>query len=198
MPLYDSTLDAIASSPTDRPVTVVLRHSVRYPILDDDSVYSATLTPEGVRLAEEMGEKLVELRPIRHIVTNFVERCRQTAEAIARGAKFQGVVGQNLKISHPFIEPVWDALPMNWPDHEPPAQLTALLNLVTAGEQQPGVIDLYITHDTIVGALAGYLMGEKITSETWPNYLEGMLIWRDGNKLYARWRGQTREFTGLL
>jgi broad specificity phosphatase PhoE len=198
MHIYDTTLAAIASAPVDRPVAVIMRHSVRYPILDDESVYTAALTPEGIRLAEELGEKLVKMRPIRKIVTNFVGRCQQTADAIARGAGFTGNVARNLRISHPFIEPAWDALPIAWPEDAPPVQVRALLSLVTGGEHQPGVVDVYVTHDTIVGALAGYLMGEKFDSSNWPNYLEGVLLWRDGARLFAHWRGQTREFHGLL
>lgn len=198
MPIYDPTLAAISAAPSDRPVAVIMRHSVRYPILDDESVYTAALTPEGVRLAEELGEKIAKMRPIRQIVTNFVGRCQQTAEAIARGAGYTGQVTQNLRISHPFIEPAWEALPIAWPKDAPPVQVTALLTLVTNGGHQPGVIDVYVTHDTIVGALAGYLMGEEFDSSNWPNYLEGVLLWRDGAHLFAHWRGQTREFLGLL
>lgn len=198
MPIYDPTLTAISAAPKNRPLAVILRHSVRFPILDDESVYTASLTPEGIRLAEELGEKLVEVRPIRQIVTNFVGRCQETAAAIARGADYKGEVTQNLHISHPFIEPAWDALPIAWPEDAPPVQVLALLSLVTAGEQQPGVIDLYVTHDTIVGTLAGYPMGIEFDSSNWPNYLEGVLLWRDGTRLFAHWRGETREFSGLL
>lgn len=196
--IYESTLNAIAKAPKDRPVAVIMRHSVRYPILDEASVYTTILTPEGIRLAEEFGEKVAELRPIRKIVTNFVERCQQTADAIKSGAKHKKEVTQNLRLSHSFIEPVWDALPITWPDDVLPGRLLAVLDLAISDEHEPGVIDIFVTHDTIVGAVVGYLMGKKFNSTNWPDFLEGVLLWRDGSKLYAHWRGETREFSNLL
>jgi len=57
---------------------------------------------------------------------------------------------------------------------------------------------VFVTHDTIVGTVVGYLMGQQFNTANWPNYLEGVLIWREGAKVVAHWRGETREFANIL
>lgn len=185
-------------APNDRRVALIMRHSVRYPIVDEDSVYSAALTPEGVRLAEEMGARLAAIRPVQWVTTNFIGRCVDTAKAISRGAEYVSGVTQDKRLSHPFIEPAWDALPMAWPKDPVPTQIKEILAMVFSTPDIPGAVDVYVTHDTIVGVVAGYLMDEDFDPSNWPEYLEGIVLWQDEDELCALWRGKVRRFGGII
>ncbi len=185
-------------APDDRRVALILRHSVRYPIVDEESVITAGLTPEGVRLAEELGARLAEIRPVQWIITNYINRCIDTAKAISRGAEFVSGLVQDHRLSHPFIGPVWDALPIAWPKDPMPHQVREVLEMVFSTEDVPGALDVYVTHDTIVGVMAGYFMDEDFDPSNWPEYLEGILLWQDQDELCAMWRGKVRRFAGVI
>ncbi len=196
--IYETTLNAVRMAPNDRRVVVIMRHSVRYPIVDEASVFTAALTPEGVRLAEEMGERLAAIRRMRRLMTNFIGRCVDTAGAIGRGAGYVDDVLQDKRLSHPFIEPAWDALPIAWPNDPVPEPLAEILKMVFSTPEEPGALDVYVTHDTIVGVVAGYLMDEDFDPSNWPDYLEGILLWQDQDELCALWRGKVRRFRGIV
>lgn len=198
MAIFEPTLTAVLHSPADRRVALVIRHSVRYPIIDEESILTAELTPEGVMLAEDLGSQLVTVRNVRHIVTNYIKRCIDTAEALRRGTGQHKVIEHDHRLSHPFIGPVWDALPINWPQDPLPSRIVEVLELAFSYSDLPGAVDVFVTHDTIVGVLAGYLMNEEFNDQNWPNYLEGILLWRDQDELCASWRGRIKRFSGIL
>lgn len=199
MPIFDITLDNLRSSPGDRRIALIMRHSVRYPIVDEASIFTAGLTPEGVLLAEQLGVELAGVRQVRRIVTNYIGRCVDTAAAIARGVGHDDGVLKDQRLSHPFIEPAWSALPIAWPNDPPPQQLMDVLEMVLSTPNEAGTVDVYVTHDTIVGVVAGYLMDEVfVFPENWPQYLEGIALWQEQDELCVLWRGKFKRFKGLL
>jgi hypothetical protein len=60
--------------------------------------------------------------------------------------------------------------------------------------QQPPVLDVLVTHDTIIGAVAGALLHAPITGPDWPGYLEGLLFWWSDGQVRVRWRGVEHIF----
>jgi len=185
-----ASLAALAALPQDRPVSLLIRHSQRVEILDSANVYNAGLTPEGISAAVDFGFRLAQNRTLRRIVSSPVSRCVDTAVAIARGADWNLLVRIDDRISHPFIRPVWQSLPfIHYPDSPIPPELAALLRLLSAEPGSAGVIDVFVTHDTVVGSLAGYATGLPVNNGSTPNYLEGVFVWEEGQAFKILWRG---------
>jgi hypothetical protein len=196
-------LDAV---PRDRAIRLVMRHSVRFPIVNPADTYRVTLTEEGVRLAEELGGLLGErFRPGR-LRSSPVGRCRATAEAIARGAGWPVNVRADRRLSHPFIEPAWNLVENGGLNGMLPERLRITLEWVM-GLPEPlhqatlplfpdlPALDVLATHDTIVAVVAASLLHAPVLGPDWPGYLEGVLLWRAEDLIHARWRGIEGCFT---
>jgi hypothetical protein len=193
MALYDATLAQLGQLPPACRAGVVLRHSERQPILRPEDTFTAMLTQNGVRQSEEFGRALAEIRQPGRIYSSPMERCRDTAVGITRGAGWLLPVAVEHRLSHPFIAPAWNALPILWQKDPMPAQVAALLDLVLDREEAPGVVDIFCTHDTIVVALAGYFLGCAFAYPGyWPDFLEGVFVWRQDGAVHLRWRDLER------
>jgi broad specificity phosphatase PhoE len=86
-----SLLRNLDGVPVDAPVCLLLRHSARDRIAPGETGNELPLTPEGVRLAEELGRALGSR--IAGLRASPVERCVQTAECLARGTGGAGKMG---------------------------------------------------------------------------------------------------------
>ena len=191
--MYEAPLALIGELPATCGGVFVLRHSARYPIETEEDVYGAGLTPEGVQQAERLGAELQPMRRPGRLLSSPVTRCLDTAAAIARGAGWDKAVQADYRLSHPFIEPAWNALPLAWGKDPLPVAIGRLLDLIVAGERAPGTLDLLVTHDTIVSTLAEYFTGVHFEfPEVWPDFLEGVLFWQNDGELHVRWREQER------
>ncbi|MDO8970642.1 MAG: histidine phosphatase family protein [Saprospiraceae bacterium] len=172
---------------------LILRHSARYPILKDEEVFTVGLTQAGVEQAEALGRHLTKIRQPGRIFSSPIGRCLDTASAIARGARWSQTVNPDYHLSHPYIAPVWSALPICWEEDPVPGQVAELINLVLEGDDTPGVLDIFVTHDTIVASIAGYFMGVGFHYPAyWPEFLEGVLVWRNDTGVHFRWRDDER------
>jgi broad specificity phosphatase PhoE len=198
--LYSSTLNNLALSPIDRPVSLLLRHSTRFPIESEADVFNAKLTPEGVDTAEEFGYVLSQLYNPGRIMTSPVERCVDTAKAMMRGAFWRKPVEPDERLSYPKMEKAWqEYLAKPEPSLELPETVVMLLNLMLDHKSsQPGILNIFITHDSVLGCILAYLMNIEIEVATWPDYLEGMALWKDGNSIYSLWRGEKTDISRLL
>ena len=189
MQIYQPALKMLRGLSDETHAALVIRHSTRFPILSDEDVYSAGLTEEGLTQAQRFGEALSALRKPGRLLSSPVGRCLDTAQAIARGANWDLPVQSDYRLSHPFIERVWSGPAVQWKKDPLPDPVHAILDLVVQGDERDGGLDLFITHDTVVAALAGYFTGMRFQyPEYWPNYLEGILIWRCANRVYLKWR----------
>lgn len=193
-------VEALSLAPRDRAVTMILRHSIRYPILDGEDVYQARLTPEGEALAEEFGRYLKTLRRPGRLMSTPVNRCMETAARIARGAGWPDAVTPEERISYPFIEDAWLRHTELLAQGSMPAQvLSAVCLAVDAPDDEAGRIDLLVTHDTNLVFLTRFLLGARYDQPgSWPNFLEGLLIWRDGAEIRAAWRGAMHSLSMVL
>jgi hypothetical protein len=180
--------------PRDRPVALLMRHSARFPITDPAETYLVTLTEEGVQLAEELGIIIGREFQGGRLVSSPVGRCIATAEAIARGAGWNGLVVEDERLSHPHIEPAWDQLNRGEVNGVLPRPVLAALELVFDQPQSQPLLDILVTHDTIVGTFAGCLLKAPVLKEHWPGFLEGLFLWRDQDQVRVRWRGQEATF----
>jgi hypothetical protein len=195
-----SLLDDLASYQRDNPdgrsprVFLLMRHSVRFPILTPADTYVVGLTEEGVRLAEELGGRLGKHFLPGRLRSAPVGRCRATAQAIARGAGWTGKVRADRRLSHPHIEPAWELVAQKMVNGVLPAQVQETLRWITGApelaflEEHPR-LDVLVTHDTVLGAVVGSLLHAPVLGPAWPGYLEGLLLWREEDEIHARWRG---------
>lgn len=220
LPLLYDIEQVLRDGPSGPPtrVALLLRHSERFPIVTPADTYLVGLTGEGVRLAEELGGLLGNRFAPGRLRSSPVSRCRATAEAIARGAGWASKVRADHHLSHPFIEPAWDLVERvqsgrsNDYNSALPAPLPQLLSWITGAKRSAGapqnarqaylplldehpVLDVLVTHDTTVIAVAGGLLHAPVLGPDWPGYLEGLLFWWEENQLCVRWRGVQSVFS---
>jgi len=193
MQLFEPVFEQVAGLSIAHRAGLILRHSARFPILKEEEVFTVGLTREGVKQAEFLGRSLRQIRQPGRIFSSPVGRCLDTASAIARGAGWAQTVCPDYHLSHPYIAPVWNALPIRWEADPVPGQIVELINLVLEGDDTPGVLDIFATHDTIVASIAGYFIGVEFHYPAyWPEFLEGVLVWRDEAGVHFRWREDER------
>ena len=202
-----STLRWLDAAPADRPVAVLIRHSVRDALSPGDVGYSAPITEVGVRLAEDLGATIGPR--LRSLHTSPLVRCVQTAEALARGAgvvlgvqpdRLLGDHGVFVHDNHLAWDEGWarlghegvmahlvrdrDPLPgMGAP--EPAARF--LVHHMLAASSAPGV-HVFCTHDSLVTATAARMLRQPLGVDAWPWFLEAAVFWREGERVEARYR----------
>jgi len=186
-------LSALALIPPEQHISLFMRHSIRYPINDPAETYVVGLTPEGVNLAQEFGKWLSKLRRPERIVTSPVGRCIDTGVAIGRGAGWRGDVLIEDRLGFPFIQPSWDQLLAGGPNGGIPKEAWQTLNMLLEDTNMPGGVNIYITHDCNVAYLAKTLVGDLVNEANWPNFLEGLVIWRANNQVRIIWREKIYE-----
>lgn len=54
-------------------------------------------------------------------------------------------------------------------------------------------IHLFVTHDIILSLVLGYLFPDLSLETAWPNYLEGLLFWKERDRLFFRYRDMEKE-----
>lgn len=63
-----------------------------------------------------------------------------------------------------------------------------LIELVADGLRCSGRLNVFVTHDSILAVLVAWVLGSLIEQVGWPDYLDGLLIWRSGEGLNITWR----------
>ncbi|HEY3447839.1 MAG TPA: histidine phosphatase family protein [Myxococcales bacterium] len=195
----EGTLRALESAPTDRPVMLLMRHSVRPPLPPGSAGDSVPLTEVGVALAEDLGRRIGErLASVRH---SPVLRCAQTAEALSRGAgkPFERQPDRLLGhpgalVAHPKLawEETWTKLPyeelMNAVVdgkalrgfNSARRAAGRILEHMTHAAASPGV-HVFVTHDSVLLAVAASLLGHPLRRLEWPWYLDTLAVWASGS-----------------
>ena len=167
------------------------------------------LTQRGIKSAERLGELISERLPGR-IVSSPIQRCIATAQAISRGAGWSAEVATDSRLGKhgPFVsEPeVSGRLFMEigiseivrrqlLDDQAPPGMrdtsegVRILLDFTSQGLGCGGWVNIYVTHDAILAALVGWLFRLPVYQEGWPDFLDGVLLWRRAGRLHCAWRG---------
>jgi broad specificity phosphatase PhoE len=171
------------------------------------------LTARGVADAEALGQKLAGVSRLA-LWSSPVERCRQTAEAVARGADIMADrVEAHTHLGNPgiYFDPTSrppDLLRTDFhafadayldtgvaegmrPVPEASEELLAFL------EQKMADADctVFVTHDFFAAALMSYLGLKAPHRDDWCGYLEGVCILKDcgGRARFRRILGQTEE-----
>lgn len=198
MTIPRSLLSDLKRVPDDRPAVVLLRHAARFPITDPYEHSMVGLTEEGERDAEVLGVLLKARFKQGRLLSSPVERCINTAAAIARGAAWPVSVQVDDRLSHPFIAPGWLLVERGKLVNSIPFQVQVVLSLMLqAGENLPR-LDVFVTHDTVVGAVAGGILRAPVFGQNWPGFLEGVCAWREADRVILCWRGIEAAFNESL
>lgn len=197
----------LARAPLDRPVVLLLRHSVRDHLPPGDAGYALPITDVGRRLGLELGAMLGNR--LRALHASPLVRCVQTAEALRDGARGEVAIVQDRLLGDPGVFVVDGRRAMaHWADrgHE-----AVMAHLVSANEALPGMarpdeaarflvhhmlaasgdepgVHVFVTHDSLVTATAARLLEQPLGQESWPWYLEGVFFWQTADALQVAYR----------
>ena len=204
-----SIAERLSTVPHGVDVALVVRHAEREAIPTGEFGVDVPLTARGVAAAEALG-RVSSVREEATVVSSPVTRCVQTAEAILRGGGWSGAVTLDRRLGDPgpfVVDPeVSGALFLKLPipelvrrqlsDSCPPAGMRSasegvkiILGLVAGDLQWQGRLNVYVTHDTILAVLLARLFRLPIDDIDWPQFLDGLFLWRSGGQLNLSWRG---------
>lgn len=204
-----SILERLATVPEGVDVSLVIRHAEREEIPAGTFGHDVNLTAEGTRAAEQLGAALSGDWAL-SLLSSPVPRCVQTAQALLRGAGSSGMVRTDSRLGGPgafIVDPetagplflelpipeiarrqLRDATPL--PGMRPTSEgVEMLLDLVTSPLGSEGKIHVFVTHDIILSVFVAALYGKDVDEIGWPDFLEGLIVWRSGDRLQLSWRG---------
>ncbi|MEZ4364086.1 MAG: histidine phosphatase family protein [Kofleriaceae bacterium] len=211
-----STLAWLEQVPRDRPVAMLVRHSVRGHLAPGDVGYTVPITEVGHQLAHELGTKLQGR--LQTVYASPLLRTMQTGRRLAEGAARAPEVVPDRMLGDPGVFVVdgraggtWQAL-----GHE-----EVMRRLVHGDEVLPGCADAdaaaralaqhmlalssgapgvhaFVTHDSLVTATAARLLGEALTKDDWPWYLEAAFFWEQADGVHVAYRDRHRVLPSPL
>ena len=73
-----------------------------------------------------------------------------------------------------------------------------LLNEILMDLKNIEGIGLYVSHDVIIVPFISYLTGDISIAKKWINYLDGVYLWLDKDKLFLMWGGKKYDISSHL
>lgn len=213
-----SVLHHLERIPTDQPVVLLLRHSVRDYLPPGDAGYVLPITGIGRQLAVELGEKLRGRLKTLH--ASPLLRCVQTADALQQGAGTSHAIVEDRLLGDPGVFVIDDR--RAWPNWQQRGHEGVMEHLVSSAHALPGMarpdeaarflvhhmlavaggtagIHVFVTHDSLVTATAARLLGQPLGTGDWPWYLEGAFFWQGTEGVHTRYReNKAKRDPGLL
>jgi len=187
---------------------LLMRHSVRYPMVAGQFGTQIELTPTGIERANDLGRTWGSR--IQKVSSSSSYRCVKTGEQIILGAGLNATTLHNPPLGEPgafinhsekAIETMKDYGPMELVNallqgdslsgHVDVSEGTRIILQSFFSDNPPkGTIRIEVTHDTILAAMIYHLLGLTFISEKdWPRMLEGALLWQEEEKICWKWRG---------
>lgn len=193
--------------PTEKPIIGLLRHAERPAIPAGEWGTDLGLTSEGELSCQLLANKL---KPhLTEVYSSPLKRCTQTAAILASLAKHSAVTTSQLLgdpgvfISNPaltenyFLQYSADSIAKHLLDENinppgfccsTPEAVLQLIDFMLNAATRPG-ITLFVTHDSILSIVLGYLFEDISLDTLWPDYLEGLFLWRSDELLHFTYRG---------
>ena len=182
---------------------LIIRHSIREPIIDAKDSYRQKLTTEGILLANKLGSVLALHSDSFIFFHSPVPRCEQTALAINEGIlsnKKQVLSINPMENLAGFFYRNWEycAELMNkqeftskWFDNEIPQEsiipisetAKIMLNSILLNNYE-NITKIFITHDFNIFCLKS-LFRKLYEEVTIPNYLEGIVLTENVNDFWV-------------
>ena len=187
---------------------LLMRHSVRYPMVAGQFGTQIELTPTGIERANDLGRTWGGR--IQKVSSSSSYRCVKTGEQIILGAGLNATTLHNPPLGEPgafinhsekAIETMKDYGPMELVNallqgdslsgHVDVSEGTRIILQSFFSDNPPkGTIRIEVTHDTILAAMIYHLLGlTSISEKDWPRMLEGTLLWKEEEKICWKWRG---------
>ncbi len=190
---------------TFEPVTLMVRHAERFEITRYSKPLHALLTEQGKADAVEYGKAAAALSPLT-IYHSPVERCRQTAEGIARGIEEAGGEverqGPCRELGDPYVmdnyDSTWELFDRFGPDgffrewFSGRLSRDILLPLKEAAEIGRNCLReinakhdnsvLAVTHDWNIMIIREFFLKQRHEDIGMPGFLEGLVYYRQGDE----------------
>ncbi len=203
-------VEQLSNLPDKADAALILRHAEREEIPQGTFGVDVPLTTSGVASAERLGATLSGIRPLVYASASPVQRCVSTATAMLRGCGRPEEVVPDWRLGDPgpfvvdeevsgalFLETgILEIVKHQLTHAEPPAGMRQttqgvdlLLGLTTNDLCSRGRLNAYVTHDSILAVLVAYLYRIRIDEINWPGYLDGLLLWRSGDRINFIWKG---------
>lgn len=203
-----STLRLLDDVPTDRPVALLIRHSVRGPLAEGDAGYHVPLTSDGHRLAHDLGARLRGRLRAAH--ASPLRRTMQTAKGLLKGAGLDTPASPDTLLGDPGVFMLDERAGPYWRDlgHEgmmthlvedrpplpgcaaaDPAARFLVHHMLASAHGVPGIY-AFVTHDSLVTATAARLLQVPLGREDWPRYLEAAFFWESDGQVQTAYRDQ--------
>lgn len=207
----------LAELPSDRPVAMLIRHSVRDELPPGEAGNMLPITEVGERLARELG-RLLGAR-LRSLHASPLLRTMQTAAQLAEGAMLRGVATREDRLlgdpgafvlDNVAAGAAWQRLGHEAvmahlvADNELPGMAAPdaaarflVRHMLARADSAPG-IHAFVTHDSLITATAARLLDVPLAKDDWPWYLEAAFFWDCGDGIEVRYRGRSTIRRGAL
>jgi hypothetical protein len=188
--------EAYKNVPLDVPTSVLMRHSIRFPIESDAEIWTAGLTPEGVSLAMNFGNWLRKQHKVDRVETSPIIRCVDTGKWLIHDFHNGHIVKPVDVLAHPNEKGEYEQIDEYletgiWPD-----RILKMANYLVPNENQRRALNMFISHDTVIIAMVAFWLGRDVRGpREWPRFLEPFFIWWQGEQLIANFRGESNVVT---
>lgn len=202
---------------------MLMRHAERPDIVDATQAETTMLTANGVESAKQFGAMLLAKKAIPHqVFHSTVPRCQQTADAIIIGLSAGIMVenrGPHSQLAAPYLpDPQrtyqylhkrglstlafiqhWfkGELDAQWVDDSRQSAQRQLAFLQTEWQRKPGFC-LHVSHDWNILLFLWTVLGIEPTQESWPGFLEGILMTFDQDNITFRYRREQRTYPAAM
>lgn len=206
-----NVLDDLREVPEDRPVAVLLRHSVRDEIPPGADGDDVPITDAGVRIARGLGEQIGDR--LAGIRASPLRRCIQTGEAIRETAGVDCRIAGDTMLGGPGAY-VADAEQSETAIDELGAR--EVMRRLVDGDEMPGWhhglsatrrlaghmiahsnsdrgLHLFVSHRLLVAVSGALALDDELTDEHDPHFLDGLFVWEpdDREGVTIRYKGRT-------
>ena len=189
--LPDYIIRAYKEIPQDCPVTVLIRHSIRYPINSEAEIWTAGLTKEGKELAIELGTWLNQDYTIKRIESSPIFRCVETGRFISSALTDSVDVFPVDVLAHPNENGEYDSFDEYFPTSKWPNRIQEIAAYLVQNGYHKNGLNLFISHDTTLVTMVGYWLQKDFRDlSIWPNYLEPFFLWWQDDQLISRFRDE--------
>ncbi len=216
---YQHMIDSASQISDSQNAKLLLRHSIRFDNPVNGDYTHLLLTPEGMKLARQMGAGLD--RPVGVCAASKIKRCIQTIQQMCEGLdkyfrpqspeifedkRLYGIVGNPSPIEmggvgwYTYFDYLQQGNIQACRGITMDMEIKPILDAIFSEGGTPGTIDLYCTHDShiIIAASALFDLKTGPDGHDWCEYAEGLFFTGTRDDFTAFWRGQKKRFVDYL